>query len=299
MSADVNHRYWGIFWIDASSNDSILHSIKRIAGALDVEQDVEAVRQKLADTEHIWLLVFDNVDDSSISLAEYFPTGVRGDIIITCRYCDFQQYSTVGHEEIGSMNRDDAKALLRLIAHGQDITDEGVVDRAGDVVDALGCFPLAVVQIAGYMRSKGLSLEETLKGLNREKQLAQSEVDIASDSGYVSGPTVASSRGDAQTTTLPPMEKINEGYDLQSIRSLSTFVDLGEDGSLWSITAFALNIVDSLSPDISDAIHDREEARLVIQEALEAFSYSVEREDQFPRLSPERQATTFVRQQIV
>jgi hypothetical protein len=132
---------------------------------------------------------------------------------------------------------------------------------------------------------------------NSEGYQTRSEVDTAKYSGYVSDPAAASSRRDAKPSTLPPTEEVDQEIDLQSIRSLSTFVDLGEDHRIRSISIFALNIVDSVSPDISDESHDRTEARLVIQEALEALSYSVEREDQFPSRAPERQASTFVRQQ--
>ena len=87
-----------------------MQSVNRIAIALGVEHSVEAIRQRLADTERLWLLVFDNVEDSNI--AEYFPAGLRGDIIITGRDRWLRQYSTVGHEEVGAMDRDEAKALL-------------------------------------------------------------------------------------------------------------------------------------------------------------------------------------------
>jgi hypothetical protein len=282
---------------------------------------VEAIRQRLADTERLWLLVFDNVEDSNI--AEYFPAGLRGDIIITGRDRWLRQYSTVGHEEVGAMDRDEAKALLFSCAYGRDsVIGEDMTDAVGDVVDLVDCMPLAIVQVAGFMMNGNLSPKDIVerfadikgntsedypllkhlterRGTDSEGYQTRSEVDTAKDSGYVSGPTLASSHGDAQTLTLSPMEEIHEGNDLQSIRSLATLVDLGEDHRIRGIGMFALNIVDSINPDISDATHDHNEARLTIQEALEAFSYSVERDDQFPQRSLERQASTFVRQQNV
>lgn len=281
-----------------------MQSIKRIASALDVEQDLIAVRQRLTDTRQKWLMVFDNLDDYDIPVRKYFPTGVRGDIIITSRDRRLQQASTMGHEKIGEIDRDDAIALLRLMAYGLGSIDEDKSNGVGNLVDALECSPLTIRNAAEIIRSNNFSPEEYLKYVADEGQAysskypTRSEVDTAKDSGYVSGPTM-SSREDAPTIFLTPMDRVDEGNDLQSIRSLSTFVDLGEDRRIWSIGTFALNIIDSLSPDISDAIHDREEARRIIEEALQAFSYSVEREDQFPKLSPERQASTFVRQQNV
>lgn len=130
----------------------------------------------------------------------------------------------------------------------------------------------------------------------------RSEINTAKDSGYVSDPRVGSTYEDAQPAIPPLMGEVNgvnEGNDGESLKSISTIVDLGPDRKLWSITTFAQKIVNGLSPDMFYAVQHREETQLVVQEALNSFSYSVERDDQFSKQSPERQASTFVRQQSV
>jgi hypothetical protein len=102
------YRYWGVFWIDASTCDSIRRCLTQIAVILQVEKDIDSVKRVLANTSHVWLLVFDNADDPDLSVAPYFPAGDRGDIIITSRNPECRQYHTVGWREIGGMSYDDS-----------------------------------------------------------------------------------------------------------------------------------------------------------------------------------------------
>jgi hypothetical protein len=99
--------------------------LTQIAVSLQVEKDVDSIKRVLANTSQAWLLVFDNADDPDLSLAPYFPTGNRGDIIITSRNPESQQYSTVGWREIGRMSDEDSEALFRKTAYG----DTGSVDQ--------------------------------------------------------------------------------------------------------------------------------------------------------------------------
>lgn len=111
-------RYWGIFWIDASSDDSIKQSFTQIARILRTDMDgnttVERVKRQLANTSQSWLLIFDNADNPDLSLTPFFPTGDRGDVIITSRNPSCSVYNTVGCKEIGRMSPSDSTALLVL-----------------------------------------------------------------------------------------------------------------------------------------------------------------------------------------
>lgn len=120
---------------------------------IGLEPDVGKVRRELTNTSHTWLLVFDNADDPKVSLTGYFPTGGRGDVIITSRNPDCQQYSTVGHEEIGRMARDEALSLLTKTAYGQEnIEHKDAINALGQIVDVLGCLALAIAQAGVYIR---------------------------------------------------------------------------------------------------------------------------------------------------
>lgn len=140
------YRYWGVFWIDASTHDSIQACWTQIALILRVDKDINSVKRALANTSQTWLLVFDNADDPNLSLTPYFPAGDRGDIVITSRNPECHQYNTVGCREIGRLSNEDAEALFLRIAYGdtalndrfqrdgrgcQDFGSSRVSDRAG------------------------------------------------------------------------------------------------------------------------------------------------------------------------
>ncbi|KAK5202612.1 hypothetical protein LTR41_011644 [Exophiala xenobiotica] len=79
---DQRERYWGIFWVDASTDDSIRRSFTQLARILQVDENVDCMKRTLANSVQAWLLIFDNSNDPSLNLASYFPAGNRGDIII-------------------------------------------------------------------------------------------------------------------------------------------------------------------------------------------------------------------------
>ena len=93
------------------------------------------------------------------------------------------------------------------------------------------------------------------------------------------------------------VEEQEEAFDLKSIRTLSSFVDLGLDGRLRGINIFASHLALSLSPDISEIVEGRELVVVAVQDALRAYSYSLEQQNRPSKLSDERKAAHFVRQQ--
>jgi len=70
-----------VFWLDASSHESITMSLKGIsnrpaAQAFGVDGSVESVLQWIASIQKEWLLVFDNADDlAPEAIAKFFPPG--------------------------------------------------------------------------------------------------------------------------------------------------------------------------------------------------------------------------------
>jgi hypothetical protein len=93
------------------------------------------------------------------------------------------------------------------------------------------------------------------------------------------------------------VEGQEETADVMSVKTLSSFVDLGLDGRLRDINIFASDLVQSLSPDISEVVEGRELVVAAIQDALRAYSYSLEQQSRLDKTSDERKAAHFVRQQ--
>ena len=82
-------RFSYIFWVDASSQESITTSLKGLsnistAQASGVDGSVESVLQWISCIAEEWLMVFDNADNPSPEVvAKFIPPGNRGNILIT------------------------------------------------------------------------------------------------------------------------------------------------------------------------------------------------------------------------
>jgi hypothetical protein len=113
----------------------------------------------------------------------------------------------------------------------------------------------------------------------------------AKDSGYGSYATGSVLQRDVQE-----QEEASD-TDVRSTKTLSSFVDLGLDGRLRGINIFASDLVQSLSPDIQEVAEGRELMVAAIQDALRAYSYSLEQQNRPDRMPDERKAAHFVRQQ--
>ena len=82
-------RFSYIFWVDASSYESITMCLKGIssisaAQAFGVDGSAESVLQWISCIEEEWLIVFDNADNPSPDvIAKFIPPGNGGNILIT------------------------------------------------------------------------------------------------------------------------------------------------------------------------------------------------------------------------
>ena len=86
----IMFRFWKIFWVDATTTETINLSFRDIANDLDarasgVECSAKAVLQWLSQIEHDWLLVFDNASGADKGMAEYIPHRNPGNILFSSR----------------------------------------------------------------------------------------------------------------------------------------------------------------------------------------------------------------------
>ena len=85
MSSRLSH----VFWVDASSVESITMSLRGIssisaAQASCLDDSVDSVLQWMSGIQEEWLIVFDNADEPPVHVVERFiPPGNRGNILIT------------------------------------------------------------------------------------------------------------------------------------------------------------------------------------------------------------------------
>ncbi|KAH8693883.1 hypothetical protein BGW36DRAFT_463515 [Talaromyces proteolyticus] len=163
-------RYWGIFWIDASSNDRIQQCFVQIARLLQVDETIDSVKRTLANISQVWLLVVDNADDPELRLAPYFPTGNRGNILITSRNPQCQHYHTVGYREVGRLSLDESMSLLSKMIYPATSPSQQAAEEGQKVVESLGYLALAIVQAGAYIRETSCSLSDYLELYSRRRR---------------------------------------------------------------------------------------------------------------------------------
>ncbi|KAF1936601.1 hypothetical protein EJ02DRAFT_327735, partial [Clathrospora elynae] len=182
-----------IFWVHASNSARLEEAFSDIAERVGLSSQPGAaadilplVRKWLCNEANgRWLMIVDNADDEltvesqkdrkSASLASLLPQSDHGAIIVTSRNVDVAR-SLVGRQQdvimVGAMSEDEAIKLLR------NKLGDGPRDGATQLVKALDCIPLAIVQAAAYMDRLGPRMAVgrylgELKGVAEKVQLLQ------------------------------------------------------------------------------------------------------------------------------
>jgi hypothetical protein len=173
-------RYSYVFWISATSVDKLSHGLTQILdliGHPDRHQQEQrakliAARLWLEESHRDWLLVFDNVDSSTLDfLRTYLPRrNARGNILFTTRRADVAQtlMTMMGNQHsilpLRSMElRDSANLLLKDAGFDKGIVSPSMSSQAEELVQCVGRLPLAITQAAACMKQTHMTLEEMLE----------------------------------------------------------------------------------------------------------------------------------------
>lgn len=153
--------YSHIFYVDASSLASLQADLKAAIRSLGVTYLYGTYKDALAflaqPSNTRWLLVYDNADDTSVSLEAYLPQCEHGSIVITTRNAHHAGLAPDSSIEVGPMTEPEAiEALLYAASRPKD-TPRSERQYAKEIVRALGFLPAAIVQ-AGRSCSRGQSL---------------------------------------------------------------------------------------------------------------------------------------------
>jgi hypothetical protein len=154
-----------VFWVHASNAARLEEAYSDIAAKVGlpkpggVAENLQAVRRWLSDAANgQWLMIVDNADDEvtielgkdgqSISLASLLPQSDHGAVLITSRNANVA-YCLVGRQRdiitVNAMSEEEAAQLL--VNKLGDIAG----DAASQLVQALECIPLAIIQAASYI----------------------------------------------------------------------------------------------------------------------------------------------------
>jgi hypothetical protein len=179
-----------VFWVDASFSESIEMSLKGIAGMsaaqdFGVDGSVQSVLQWISSIQEGWLIGFDNADDlSPEAVANFFPPGNRGNILITSRNQSMGRVVTLLENsiEINEMEEPDAITLL-LKASCLNPLDEHV-EAARKIVIELGCSPLAVDHAGAYIAAGKCNINAYLRQFSLHHQTLMTDATFKGASNY-------------------------------------------------------------------------------------------------------------------
>jgi tetratricopeptide (TPR) repeat protein len=158
-------RFNEVFFVDASSEKTIMAEFKKLALLKRHGSTAEAGQQWLSVNKCHWLLIFDNADDVELNIRKFFPTGPHANIIITSRNQETQLLSPKGHHDVPEMCWQDADKLL---ANCLSLDNAEDLQACRELASALGCLPLLLVQAAAYIEATSCTVAQYLNILQKK-----------------------------------------------------------------------------------------------------------------------------------
>jgi tetratricopeptide (TPR) repeat protein/transcriptional regulator with XRE-family HTH domain len=167
--AREQERYRHILWITAASEEALLTSFVSLAELLpafevtaekDQRQLVRAVIAWLEQCQDPWFLIMDNADDLDL-LPPYLPRWGYGSVLLTTRASAVGAVALPIEVETLSV-LEGTQLLLRRAQRLSDASEEEI-NEAGNLVIALGQFPLALDQAGAYIEETGCRVQDYLQ----------------------------------------------------------------------------------------------------------------------------------------
>ena len=168
-----SRKFRAIFWLDASSRNTLYSSIETSAKHLlpdrvfdTPDAAVASVNEVLSRWTERWLLVFDNLDNPKdlSGIISFFPASQCGCILITSRLAGSNE---LGQSiELDRMEKEEGLQLLLQSSRGG--TDE--LNAAEEILKLLGNLPLAIDQARAYILKRRLGLRAFLTEYEIRKQ---------------------------------------------------------------------------------------------------------------------------------
>lgn len=163
--------FWGIFWIDCSTLETIHRSFAVVAsrcswGSGSGDELTRAVVRELSNARTSWLLVLDNCDDPKIDYSDFVPNASVGTLLITTRLDDARsQYGVAGSQQIDGLGETHAVELLFRTAGKPMPGPETETAAAKKIVGQLDYHTLAVTVAASLVKKRRSTFEKYSKEL--------------------------------------------------------------------------------------------------------------------------------------
>ena len=141
-----------VLWVDASSRTTIETALEKFAFNRVRIDKYGAAIEWLNTSQKPWLLLFDNADNPGLDLSAYFPHNSEGCIVITSRNPETAELSTIGNQQLSSMEEHEACDLLLKSLQQELPAPLQVRQDAYNAVKAIDFLALAIVHAAAYIR---------------------------------------------------------------------------------------------------------------------------------------------------
>lgn len=176
--------FGAVFWLEAGGVSQLISDFAGISIKLGLEspeeaQDLESSRAIVkawlnspsktpnrtgdpGQSNYSWLLIFDNADTLDI-IADYIPYYGNGSILITSRdpFAKTHFFSNGQGIDLEPLPTGDAAYLLQRLTKGTDETPDREEHQASvKVATQLDGLPLAMTQMAGFIRRRHLTISE-------------------------------------------------------------------------------------------------------------------------------------------
>jgi len=179
-----------VFWIDASSIDTITQGLKGIcnlpaAQSSGLDGSPESALHWIGSLKENYIMVFDNADVlSPAELEAYLPPGRGGNILITSRNSSMRNLTSPENSvEVSEMEENDAIELL-LKATYLDPSSVEFQAEASKIVKELFCLPLAIDQAGAYIASGATTLGNYLAKYSEHRKTLLSHSEFTGASKY-------------------------------------------------------------------------------------------------------------------
>jgi hypothetical protein len=123
----VPSRFSDVFFVDASSTNTINIDLENIAQAKEIGESPQDSLTWLARQREEWLVLFNNADYTTLNLHDFFPNCSHGNILVTSRNRDMCTHapSPESNHKVSNLLPDDARHLLLSMAgHGNGHSNE-------------------------------------------------------------------------------------------------------------------------------------------------------------------------------
>ena len=171
----MSPRFSHVFWIDASSEDTIALGLKGLcshpeAKAAGISISAQSALIWISSLQSEWLLVLDNADGAPEVVEKFIPSGSEGNILITSRNRSLGRITSYENcLEVDQMAEKEAISLLLKASHLTELPDN-VYCIAQQIVDELYCLPLAIDQAGASIEAGLCSIDNYLEHLSQHRK---------------------------------------------------------------------------------------------------------------------------------